>query len=87
MTAEKLSASQISSNVRKARINLLVSVFRRVVDEKRTVYREALISELSLKYGVSRRTALEYINTALYVLHFPDIFTKKPKERQRLLKI
>ena len=87
MAAQKLSASQISSNVRKARINLLVSVFRSVIDDKKQIFREALINEISLKYGVSRRTALEYINTALYVLHFPDIFTKKPKERQRLLKI
>ena len=87
MTTSKLSASQLSSNVRKARINQLVSIFRNILNDKKQIFREALINELSLKYGVSRRTALEYINTALYVLHFPDIFTKKPKERQRLLKI
>lgn len=63
--------------VRRRRINDLLRIISDVTLSGRSVIKEKLIAELSLKWGCARRTALEYIDALINSDHIKEIKSGK----------
>jgi len=61
-----------AEDVRKARIATISEVMRKIFNNGENILKEKLISNLTYEYGVARRLALEYINSAHALIDFEE---------------
>jgi hypothetical protein len=60
------------SDVRKERVLRICNICSQIFDKKEGIIKEKLIYNLCFEYGISKRTALEYILTAQHFLKFTE---------------
>jgi hypothetical protein len=87
MAALKQTASQLAAFERAGRIARIKAVFSDCVKREKTIDKDLLAWEICAKFGLSKRTALEYINTAFFSMGSPKVFSDENIEKQEVLKI